>query len=547
MTLAARLAAAQRDPGLVAAARAMGEGALDIAERQLKARLRTDPTDVLAIRMLGEVAGRLGRYRDAEKLLARALELEPGFHAARANLVTVLHRQSKFGQALAETERLIGAEPHDLGHLALKAAVLVRTGDYDGALEAYARILAVHPGEARLWISRGHVLKTVGRRAESIAAYRTAIDLLPTLGDAWWSLANLKTVRLDASDIARMTDALGAAGTAGDRYHLHFALGKAHEDAGDFAASFRHYAEGNRLRRAELPYSAARTTAHVQACQRMLTADAFAARRAGGHPARDPIFVVGLPRAGSTLIEQILASHSEVEGTMELPDIGTIAADLGGRHTGHDGGPDATAPAMLERLLALSADERSALGQRYLDGTRIQRKTGRPRFIDKMPNNFQHIGLIHLILPNTTIIDARRHPMANGFSAFKQHFSRGQGFTYELADLGLYWRDYTALLEHFAAVLPGRVHRVCHERLLADPEREIRALLDHAGLAFEPACLAPHQTERAVRTASADQVRQPMAAAADESWKHYRPWLGPLADALGDCVAGYEQENPSPA
>jgi len=534
MTLAARLAAAQNDPELVAAAAAMGAGQLDVAERRLKAVLRARPVDVAAIRMLAEVAARIGRYRDAEVLLARALELAPEFHAARANYVTVLHRQSKFGLALAEAERLIAAEPHDLGHLALQAAVLVRTGEYEAALQAYDRILAAFPDNAPMWVSRAHVLKTIGRQADSIGAYRRAIALRPTFGDAWWSLANLKTAQFGSGDIAQMRKALADATDAADRYHLHFALGKALEDAGDYAESFEHYAEGNRLRREELPYRAERTTAHVAASRALLTGEALAGLAPGGHDAVDPIFIVGLPRAGSTLIEQILASHSAVEGTMELPDIGTIAADLGGRGSAGEG--EHYQGGYIARLLELSPDQRRALGQRYLDGTRVQRKTARPRFIDKMPNNFAHIGLIHLILPNATIIDARRHPLANGFSAFKQHFSRGQGFTYDLRDIGLYWRDYAELMAHYDAVLPGRVLQVRHERLLADPEGEIRRILAHTGLAFEPACLAPHRNPRPVRTASSEQVRRPLARAPDQSWRHYDQWLGPLRQALGDAV-----------
>lgn len=532
MTLAARLAAAQQDPALVHAARALAAHRLDQAEPVLRARLREDPVDVVAIRMLAELAGRLGRYNDAERLLARALELAPDFHAARANYVTVLHRQSRFVEALAEAEALIAAEPGDLGHLALKAAVLVRTGGYDEAIALYRTILARHPDQARLWISLGHVLKTVGAQDDSVAAYRTAIAQQPSLGDAWWSLANLKTVRLDDRELAAMRGALETAPTPADTYHLHFAMGKALEDRGDWASSFAHYAEANRLRRAELPYDPDRTTAHLDASRALLTADAFASRP-GGHPSDAPIFVVGLPRSGSTLVEQILASHPDVEGTMELPDIGTIAADLAGR--GADGDD---AAGYLPRLLALSPDERRALGQRYLDGTRIQRKTDRPRFVDKMPNNFQHIGLIRLILPHAVIIDTRRHPMATGFSAFKQHFSRGQGFTYDLAELGRYWRDYAALMAHFDAVLPGQVHRVEHEALLAEPEPHIRALLAACRLRFDPACLAPHETRRAVRTASSEQVRRPINRDAIDRWRHYAPWLGPLRVALGDAAAG---------
>ena len=524
MTLAAQLDESRRDPVLVAAAAAMADDQLDVAERHLKDVLRADPTRVAAIRMLAEVAGRLGRYRDAEALLARCLALAPDFHAARANYVTVLHRQSKFREALVEADRLIAAEPHDLGHLATRAAVLVRTGEYSAALDAYERILSVHPGQPRLWISRGHVLKTIGRRAEAIAAYRTAIDQEPTLGDAWWSLANLKTFGLDAHDVSRMEAALDQATTAADRYHLHFALGRALEQAGAFERSFDHYAAGNRLRRAELPYRAEQNSAHGYASCTMLDRAAFAAQASGGLEAHDPIFIVGLPRAGSTLLEQILASHSDVEGTMELPDIGTIAADLGGR--GDEEG------AYLPKLLTLNAEERTALGRRYLDGTRVQRKTQRPRFIDKMPNNFAHVGLIHLILPNATIIDARRRPMANCFSAYKQHFSRGQGFTYDLEDLGRYWRDYARLMAHYDDVLPGRVLRVDHEALLANPEQQIRRLLDHAGLTFEAACLSPERNDRPVRTASSEQVRRPMARTPDESWRNYSAWLGPLRVAL---------------
>ena len=526
--LAASLARAQRTPLVVEAAAAMQRGEIAVAERALRERLRSAPTDVAAIRMLAEVAGRIGRYADAEKLLARALELAPDFDAARANYVTVLHRQSKFAAAHAEADRLIARDPADVGHLAVKAAVLVRTGDYDAAIAAYETILGRHPDQARLWVSYGHVLKTVGRRADSVSSYRQAIAHMPALGDAWWSLANLKTVRLDDEDIAVMRAALPLATRDEDRYHLHFALGKALEDKRDWAASFDHYAQGNAMRRTELPYDPEQSTAHLAATRTLMTRGVFAARAGSGDPAPDPIFVVGLPRSGSTLIEQILASHSQVEGTMELPDIGSIAADLSGRHdrAGH-------VTSYLERLLELSRDELAALGRRYLEGTRIQRKTARPRFVDKMPNNFAHAGLIHLILPNATIIDARRGAMATGFSAYKQHFSRGQGFTYDLSELGRYYREYVSMMAHYDEVLPGRAHRVDHEALVADPDTEIRALLAHCGLPFENQCLQFHTTERSVRTASSEQVRQPLSSEGIDQWRNYAAWLGPLASALG--------------
>ena len=539
--LSTQLAAAVRDPGLRKAATALRANQLAVAEQLLRAHLRERPFDVAAIRMLAEVAGRLGRYPDAETLLTRALELAPDFDAARANYVTVLHRQSKFTDAHIEADRLLASSPGDPGHLALKAAVLVRTGGYDEAIAAYASILDRFPAQAKLWVSFGHVLKTVGRQAESVAAYRRAITLEPTLGDAWWSLANLKTALFDDDDLSAMLAALADVRDASDRYHLHFALGKALEDAADYGVSFMHYAHGNRLRRTELPYDPAQTTAHLDRTRALMIAEVLAARP-GGDPARDPIFIVGLPRAGSTLIEQILASHSQVEGTMELPDIAAIATDLAGR--GIAGGTkrgedDEGVPGYLPPLLALSANARAALGTRYLDGTRIQRKTDRPIFIDKMPNNFAHIGLIHLILPNAKIIDARRHPMGNGFSAFKQHFARGQGFSYDLGELGRYYADYTLLMKHYDQVLPGRVHRVYYEAMVADPEREVRAMLDHCGLDFEPGCLAFHENRRAVRTASSEQVRRPISAEAVDHWRHYEAWLGPLREALGDVIDRY--------
>ena len=529
VNLAATLAEAQRTPLLVEAAAAMQRGEIAVAERLLRERLRAAPVDVAAIRMLAEVAGRIGRYADAEKLLSRALDLAPDFDAARANYVTVLQRQSKFVAAHTEADRLIADAPHDVGHLAVKAAVLVRTGDYDAAIAAYETILAQHQNEARLWVSYGHVLKTVGRRDESITAYRRAIAIAPTLGDAWWSLANLKTVRLGDDDIVGMLAALPDAQRNEDRYHLHFALGKAFEDERYWADSFDHYERGNAMRRAELPYDPEQSTAHLAATRALMTRGVFEARKGAGDLSPDPIFVVGLPRSGSTLVEQILASHSRVEGTMELPDIGSIAVDLSGRH---DRDRARSTDSYLERLLELSADELMALGQRYLQGTRIQRKTARPLFVDKMPNNFAHIGLIHLILPNATIIDARRGAMATGFSAFKQHFSRGQGFTYDLTELGRYYCEYVALTAHYDDVLPGRVHRIEHERLVADPATEISRLLAHCGLAFEDQCLSFHTTERSVRTASSEQVRRPLSSEGIDQWRNYETWLGPLAEAL---------------
>jgi tetratricopeptide (TPR) repeat protein len=384
-------------------------------------------------------------------------------------------------------------------------------------------------------MSHGHILKTVGRQEDSIAAYRAALAAEPALGEVWWSLANLKTVRFSDEDVGAMEAALESGATSGeDRYHLHFALGKAMEDAARWEESFRHYAEGNRLRKAELDYDMADMRGLVDRIIARFTPDFLAARARQGHPARDPIFILGMPRAGSTLTEQILASHPMVEGTMELPDIPAMALREG-REGG--GGPlgwtDALADMTPERLAALGAE--------YLDRTRIQRKTDKPLFIDKLPNNWTYLGFIHLILPNATIIDARRDPMDCCFSNFRQHFARGQAFSYDLADMGGYYADYVRLMRNFDAVLPSRVHRVIHERLVDDPESEVRRLLDHVGLPFDPACLRFHENDRAVRTASSEQVRRPINRDGMDRWRHYDAWLGPLRDALGDVAKNWSE------
>ncbi len=511
------------DPELIDAAAALAQGALDRAETRLRARLHAQPTDVAAIRMMAELAGRLGRWRDAETLLRRALALAPGFAAARHNLALVLHRHGRPEDALAEIDALIAEAPEDPSNDILKAAILGRSGDYDLAVDLYRTILAEHPRQAKVWMSLGHALKTVGEQAESVEAYRRSIALEPGLGGSWWSLANLKTWRFTPEDADAMRGALAdAAISHDDRFHLHFALGKAEEDAGHYAESFAHYAEGNRLRRAMIHYDADETSALVD--RQLATQDAafFAARAGWGCQTGDPIFVVSLPRAGSTLVEQILASHSQVEGTMELPDIAMLAGRLG------PGG-----------LAELDAETAATWGQEYLDRTRVQRKAGTPRFVDKMPNNWLYAGLIQLILPNATIVDARRHPLSCGFSLFKQHFAHGQAFSYDLTEIGRYYADYVRAMAGVDAALPGRVHRVIYERMVEDTEAQVRALLAAAGLAFEPGCLDFHKTERAVRTASSEQVRRPIFREGMEQWQHFAPWLGPIEAALGPVLASY--------
>lgn len=522
------------DPRLMGAALALAENRIPEAEAPLREHLKRHPTDVAAIRMLAEVAARIGRINDSETLLARCLELAPGFSAARQNYAMVLHRQNKPAQALAEVERLLEAEPSNPGLRNLKAAVLGRIGEYEDSIALYRAVLADYPRQPKVWMSLGHALKTANHNAESIQAYRRCIELAPQLGEVWWSLANLKTLRFTDEDVATMRAQLERGDlTHEDRFHFHFALGKALEDAGNYADSFAHYAEGNRLRRKTIRYDADENQAHVTRSKRLFTKEFFAERAGWGCAARDPIFIVGLPRSGSTLIEQILASHSQVEGTQELPDVTILARRVANR-TSRAG--ESAYPRALEKY---SADELAALGEQYLAQTRIQRKTQAPLFIDKMPNNFAHVGLIHLMLPNARIIDARRHPLGCCFSGFKQHFARGQSFTYDLTELGRYYRGYVELMAHFDDVLPGRVHRVFHERMVEDTEGEIRRLLEYCGLPFEESCLRFHENQRAVRTASSEQVRQPIYRTGVDHWRHYQPWLRPLEDALGPVLAAY--------
>lgn len=517
--------AGQYHPRLIAAAMALNENDLPRAEPLLRQHLKDDPFDVAAIRMFAELAGRIGRYKDAESLLRRALEISPAFGAARANLALVLYRLNRPEEAVAELDQLAVEDPGNAGHANLRAAALGRLGEFDEALALYDQVLKAAPRQPKIWMSYGHMLKTVGRQADGVAAYRKSIELMPELGEAWWSLANLKTVKFGESDIAAMRAALASADLATeDRFHLDFALGKALEDRGDVAESFAHYSAGNALRRSVLPYEPAETARFVDRVIAIATPEFFAERAGHGCDAPDPVFILGMPRAGSTLVEQILSSHSAVEGTSELPDLPVLARR------------DPAYPRNLDKLTG--ADLR-ALGEEYLTRTRVQRKTDRPLFIDKLPNNWAHVALIRLILPNARIIDARRHPLGCCFSNFKQHFARGQAFSYGLGDMGRYYADYVRLMAHIDAVQPGAVHRVIYENMVDDTEAEVRRLLDYCGLPFEDSCLSFYKTERAVRTASSEQVRQPIFREGTEAHVPFEPYLAELKSALGPVLDAY--------
>ena len=531
---AQQIRSATKDPVLLEAASALCDNKLAPAERTLKDYLKVHPTSIAAIRMLAEVAARLGRYVDAETLLARCLALAPNFTVARHNYAVVLHRQNKSQEAIAQIEMLLRQDPKNPTYRTLKGAALGQIGEYAQAIACYEDVLKNFPNQPRAWMSYGHTLKAVGRQPESVGAYRKAIALSPKLGEAYWSLANLKTFRFEPNEIEAMQAVVTRADLSDeDRYHLHFSLGKALEDGKNYADAFKHYAAGNALRRKSVTYDAAETSDHVRRSKALFTSGFFAARADQGNPASDPIFIVGLPRSGSTLIEQILSTHSRVEGTMELPDVIAIARRLGGRRS------RAQPSEYPEVLATLNADQVASLGTEYLERTRVQRKLNRPHFIDKMPNNFLHVGLIHLMLPNSRIIDARRHPLGCCFSVFKQHFARGQAFSYDLAELGRYYSDYVELMSHFDGVLPGRIHRVTYEKLVDDPEREVRGLLAYCDLPFEEDCLHFYRNRRAVRTASSEQVRQPIFREGVDQWRNFEPWLEPLKTALGPVLQEY--------
>jgi tetratricopeptide (TPR) repeat protein len=508
------------------------DGDIIPAEQLIRRFLLRHGNHVEGMRLLAKIGMKLEVYDDAELLLEQALLLEPDYHAMRYDYVLALLARHKQVQALEQIERLLAVEPHNRAYRITHATACVGVGQHARAIELYREILTETPRAADIHLSIAHALKTLGRQPEAVACYRTAFELRPSFGDAYWSLANLKTYRFPEEDIARMREQERAAGIgAEDRYHLCFALGKALEDRGDYAESFGYYQRGNALKKSELRFKIEPIERNAALQAAVCTREFFQARPGYGCESPDPIFIVGLPRAGSTLLEQILASHSQVEGTTELPNILRFVADLQGRDAD---GREQRYPKILQRL---DSDEFRRLGEKYLADTRLYR-SGKPRFIDKMPNNFRHIGLIHLILPNARIIDARREPMACCFSNFKQLFASGQEFTYDIGDIARYYRSYVQLMRHWDEALPGKVLRIRHESVVDDLEGNVRRILDFCGLPFEPACLEFHKTERSVRTASSEQVRRPIFREGVGQWLHFEPWLGPLRSALGDVVSG---------
>jgi len=530
-TAAAHVQTLARLPAEVVTATSMvAEGDLPPAEQLIRQYLLKHPTDTEAMRLLAQIGVKLDVLDDAEFLLESVLSFAPDYHAARYDYVNVLSERHRYTRALAEAEKLLAAGPGNVLFRTAHANVCVGLGRYEEALQTFRELLPISAQPADLHLSIAHALKTLGRQSEAIDSYRAAAAARPAFGDAYWSLANLKTYRFTDDELMRMRTEEAREGVATvDRYHLCFALGKALEDCGDYTGSFGYYERGNALKKQESRFSIDSLERTVQAQKALCTREFFAARTGWGCAAPDPIFIVGLPRAGSTLLEQIVASHSQVEGTMELAEIPRLVHHLNGRE---QGGQPGHYPHVLAQL---DVESLRKAGEKYLADTQAYRH-GKPFFIDKMPNNFRHIGLIHLILPNARIIDARREPMACCFSNFKQLFASGQEFTYGLGDIARYYRAYLELMAHWDRVLPGKVLRIQHEQLVADLESHVRHMLEFLGLPFEPACLEFYKTERSVRTASSEQVRMPIFKEGTDQWRNFEPWLGPLRTALGSLA-----------
>ena len=543
-TSAARISSLkQMAPAVVRAASLFADSELSAAENILRPYLVGSGGDVEALRLLARIQQQRDALDEAELLLEAALKLAPSYLAARLDQVRVLIDGQKYLRAREAIDALLWLEPGNSYYLSLEAAVSVGLGEQDRAITLYRQLLAAAPSSADLHVSLGHALKTIGRQKEAIASYRMAATVRPSFGDAWWSLANLKTYRFAQSEIAQMCAEESARDAdLVDRYHLCFALGKAFEDREEYAKSWQFYQRGNALKRAQSRYDPEITETNTRKQIEVCTEQFFAARGSGGVPDPDPIFIVGLPRSGSTLIEQILASHSLVEGTHELAEIQRIVSEIRLRQSGpddprrHTGQGDSYPDVLTE----LAPEDYRALGERYMMDTRAYRKH-KPFFIDKMPNNFRHLGLIHLMLPNAKIIDVRREPMGCCLSNLKQLFASGQDFTYSIEDIARYYRTYLELMRHWDTVLPRQILRVCYEDVVDDLEGNVRRVLEFCGLVFEPACVEFYKTGRTVRTASSEQVRQPLFRDGLFQWTNYEPWLGPLKDRLGDALIRYRE------
>ncbi|HLY05541.1 MAG TPA: sulfotransferase [Rhizomicrobium sp.] len=522
-------------PRLREAATFLESGRSGAAAKLLHEFLHARPGDTGALRLLAEVARQKRQMGRAEELLQKVLDCKPAFAAARFDYANLLLEKKSWKETLLQADILLKREPRNPLFRKLRAEALTISGDHRAAMLLWQEMVVDYPASPQCWVRYGSALRSVAAGEDSIAAFRRAVAIDPTSSGGWLSLADMKTFRFTPEDLTQMEASLARAEiSADDRSNLHFALGKAYGDARLFETSYHHFAKGNALRRVEIQYDPEVLTAYVSACKSVFTSDFFRRHAGAGCVRSDPVFLVGMPRAGSTLVEQILASHSQIEGTEELADLSIISREIQQRAKteGHN---------YPQILPTMDPAGLRRYGESYLERTQVHRQSARPFFTDKMGANFALAGLIHLILPNAKIIDVRRHPMACCFSNYSQVFAQGTNNAYRLSDLARLYCDYVELMDHFDAVMPGRVHRVFYEELVQHPEREARRLLDYIGVTFEDSCLNFFDTARTITTVSSEQVRRPIYHDALDYWRNYEPWLGPLRTALGPVVDTYPQ------
>ena len=524
-----------RHPRLRSAVDLIATNRFGVATKLLRDFLRDHPRDVVALYLAAKAASALDRHDDAQDLLAKCVEIAPDFAAARYSWVSELIKVNRPKAAIAEADVLLQREPRNPMFRFIKAWALESVGDHTAAEVVCRQLTQDYPSRPQTWERLGHALRALGRLEDCIAACRRHLELDPSSGAGWWKLADLKTFRFERFDIDKMEAVLARSDVSStDRTFVHFALGKAYGDLKQFDKSFANYTRGNALQGVSLRYDPDVLTDYIQRCRQFFTVDFFRRHPDVGSPAPDAIFIIGMQRSGSTLVEQILASHSQIEGTSELPYLNAIPDSLAKASPDQDD----EYPALLRTL---DIAEFRKHGETYLESARAHRALDRPFFIDKMGANFMHVGLIHLILPNARIIDVRRHPLACCFSNFSQTYVKAIRNTSSLAHIGRHYRDYVTLMAHFDRVLPGKVHRIIYEELVEQPEHEIRRLLEFLELPFEESCLKFHKTERVVRTVSAEQVRQPINRESVDQWRNYEPWLAPLKSVLGTILDKYPQ------
>jgi tetratricopeptide (TPR) repeat protein len=504
----------------------MNEGRLGIAERQCRAFLKKNPTHTYAMSLLSEIANRLGYFDDAEFLLEKAVDFKPNDGDLRMKYATILRKKQKFAETMEQVNILCDQFPDNQSYQAQKASEIMQNGDHKEAIKLLDKILRKNPYNFSTFTSKGHAQKTLGQTDQAIQSYQSAYKIKPDHGEAFFSLANLKTYSFNEDELNAMRDQVKRIDLAlRDKAYFHFALAQACESIGEFDEAFFHLEKGNKIKNDQSQYSIERMDAELQAQIDVCDEAFFKKLGSGGYETKDPIFILGLPRAGSTLIEQILASHSMIDGTLELPNILSIAQSLRGDDIY---GKLGNYP---KSMTSLTQEQRRSLGKKYIDETRMHRKDA-PMFTDKMPNNFRHIGLIHLIMPNAKIIDARRYPLDCCFSMFKQLFAQGQEFTYGLDEAGNYYKNYVELMNHWDTVLPNKILRVNNEDVIEDLDGQVKRMLDFLGLPFEEECISFYETDRSVRTASSEQVRQPINKSGMGRWKPYAKNLKPLLEAL---------------